>query len=241
MMVTGARKRIGWVVDAQEDFLRPDGRLYVVDRTDPADPGAEAVIQPLSETVRWMREHCALTVYTADWHGMEDDEIDAEAPNFESTFPPHCMGRSVDPALAAGAEIIAEVRPGDPLVLSPDASDDDARRLAKLAVERGAPILIQKVRFCVFSGNPASGALLAELAGLLGGDLEVIVAGVARDVCVKFAVEGLVDRGFVPTVVRDAVWGLGLEDAEAAFARWSERGRVIDVADLRAEARAAAG
>lgn len=226
------RPKVGWVVDAQEDFMRPDGRLYVVDRSDESDPGAAAVVEPLAAAARWMREHCAFTVFTADWHDLDDEEIDAASPDFERTFPPHCMGRSPDPDLRRGAEIIAEVRPDNPLVLAPDASEDEAVELARCAVEEGRPVLIQKVRFCVFAGNPATGALLAETGRLLGDELEVIVGGVARDVCVKFAVEGLAARGYAPTVLRDAVWGLGLEAASTAFSRWGRDGRVVDVADL---------
>lgn len=235
MTRSAARPRIGWVVDAQFDFMRPEGRLYVKDPGDPNDPGADAAAGALERAVAWMREHCAFTVFTADWHGPEDEEIDAERPDFETTFPPHCMGRADDPDLRAGAEILESIRPEDPLVLPADASAGAAREAAEAAARAGRPVLIQKVKFCVFSGSAATEAFLEAAARALGGGgVEVVVCGVARDVCVKFAVEGLAERGHQPVVLRDAVWGLGLEGAEASFSRWGELGSVIELADLKA-------
>ena len=54
----------------------------------------------------------------------------------------------------------------------------------------------------------------------------------ARDVCVTQAVDGLQDRGYRVTAVRDATWGLGLEPEEATLARWAVRGGVVTLAEL---------
>ena len=58
------------------------------------------------------------------------------------------------------------------------------------------------------------------------------MAGVARDVCVTQAIDGLQARGQRVTAIRDAMWGLGLEAEEDTLARWRRKGRVIEVADL---------
>ena len=56
--------------------------------------------------------------------------------------------------------------------------------------------------------------------------------GVARDVCVTQAVDGLQARGYAVTAVRDATWGLGLEPEAETLARWAGQGRVVTLAEL---------
>jgi len=222
--------KVGWVVDAQVDFMDPDGRLYVKDLFSDTDPGCVRMIPTLERAVTWMKAHCDVMVFTSDWHHLDDDEIDPVAPDpAKETYPPHCMGRSDDPTERAGAEIIAEIRPLDPMDLHIDATEEDARTLARLAVAEGRPIRILKNRFDVFIGNPATSALLLELEQALGRTLEFIVAGVARDVCVTQAVDGMQSRDYAVTALRDATWGLGLEAEDATLARWSARGRVLTV------------
>ena len=179
-----------------------------------------------------MRDHCDVVVYTADWHGIDDEEIDADHPDpAAGTYPPHCMGRSQDPEEALGARIIDPIRPMAPLVLDLDA-DETAESIARQAVGGRRAVLIRKNRFDVFTGNSATDAFVTALAGELGGDPEFVVAGVSRDVCVTKAVDGLQHRGYRTTALRDATWGLGLEDEQATLDRWETGGRVITVDEL---------
>ena len=226
--------RVGWVVDAQNDFLLPpeeSGRLYVHDLFDGGrDPGARLCVPALTRAVRWMEEHCDVMVYTGDWHAYGDAEIDTVAPDArKGTYPPHCMGLSDDAAEREGAQIHASIRPESPIILSRDATEQQAREVAQAAVRERRPIFVQKSRFNVFEGNPAADALVRELKSLLGGRVEIYVAGVARDVCVKQAVEGMLDplRGYPVTVVTDATWGLGLEEESASLSRWSQAGAAL--------------
>ena len=235
--------------------MNPAGRLYVRDLFDGSDPGAAEVIPALEAATAWMRAHCDVIVYTGDWHGLEDDEIDPVAPDpAAGTYPPHCMGRSPDAEERAGAEVIAEIRPRDPVVLAHDAGDEDAVRVAHRAVAERRPVFVRKTRFDVFEGNAACEGFVRSLGEVLGagagvgvaasaGDegpapeglgraLEFVVIGVARDVCVTQAVDGLQARGYAVTAVRDATWGLGLEPEEDTLARWAGRGRVVTLAEL---------
>ncbi len=216
---------VGWVVDVQRDFMEPEGRLYVKDLGNPSDPGAILALPVIVEAVEWMREQVRVMVYTGDWHGMEDPEIDAEAPDpGKGTYPPHCMGRSADPAERAGAEIIPAVAPADPMVLDVSATPGEARSVARQAVQEGRPVFIRKTRFDVFAGNPATDAFLDGLREALDSPFRIVVAGVARDVCVTQAVDGFLARGIPVEVVRDATWGLGLESEEETLARWAHGG-----------------
>jgi O-acetyl-ADP-ribose deacetylase (regulator of RNase III) len=60
---TGRPARIGWIVDAQNDFMRPPdagGRLYVHDLFDGGkDAGATQIIPALVRAVEWMAIHRA--------------------------------------------------------------------------------------------------------------------------------------------------------------------------------------
>jgi nicotinamidase-related amidase len=230
--MTERTARIGWMVDALNDFRLPPatgGRLYIHDLADDGDEGARLAIPALRRAVEWMHANCALVVFTGDWHAYGDAEIDPVHPDpARETYPPHCMGMSDDPAERAGAEIHPSVRPDDPIILARDATPCAAREAVERALAERRPVFIQKDRFDVFRGNPSAEAFLAELRRRLGL-LDVYVAGVARDVCVKHAVEGLLrpERGCLVTLVTDATWGLGLEPESASLARWSRDGAAL--------------
>ncbi len=233
------RRVVGWVVDVQNDFMRPDGRLYVKHLSEPEDPGAAEVERRIADAVSWMREHGEVVVYTGDWHALDDDEIDPVAPDpAKGTYPPHCMGRSPDPVEREGAELIPSVRPTDPLVLDVEADPARGESVAREALDTGRPVFIRKTRFDVFAGNEATEAFVAALAAELA-DPEFVVVGVARDVCVTQAVDGLVERGYHVTALRDATWGLGLEAEDVTLARWARGGRVTTLEVRAAEGREA--
>src|SRR5215213_1301146 len=75
--------RVGWIVDAQNDFLLPperSGRLYVHDLFDGGkDAGATQCTPALIRAARWMEAECDAIVYTGDWHSYDDAEIDTVA------------------------------------------------------------------------------------------------------------------------------------------------------------------
>ncbi|HEX8362940.1 MAG TPA: isochorismatase family protein [Longimicrobium sp.] len=232
--MNGKMARIGWVVDAQNDFLLPPergGRLYVRNLFDNGeDEGAQRAIPAIERAVEWMHEHCDVMVFTGDWHSYADEEIDAVAPDpSRGTYPPHCMGLSDDAAEREGAEIIASIRPEEPIVLARAANAADARAAARRAIADRRPVFIHKSRFDVFEGNAATDDLLRALREGLGRPVEVYVAGVARDVCVKQAVEGMLaeQRRLPVTVITDATWGLGIEEEAASLGRWLAAGAAL--------------
>lgn len=222
-------RRIGWVVDVQHDFMRPEGRLYVHDLFNAGDAGAIQATDAIVRSVAWMRAHCDVVVYTGDWHDYGDREIDPVTPDAtRGTYPPHCMGLSANEEERRGAALIPEIDPGnDALVLPRDASEALARTIARRAVDERRPIFVQKREFSVFEGNDGADALVAALRESLGGDAEFVVCGVATDVCVKQAVEGLLDRTAPVRVVRDATWSLGLVGEVETFGAWAGRGATV--------------
>ena len=236
MSASNGRRRVGWVTNVQNDFMRPPsegGRLYVSDLSDPSDEGAVLVKENIERAVRWMERHCDALVYTTDWHSLEDEEIDAVDPDpARGTYPPHCMGLSDDLEMVDGAAIIPSIRPEQPLVLERDADPATADTMARHAVRDGRPVVMRKSRFDVFDGNPAADAFVRALVEELGGEVEFVVIGVARDVCVTQEVESLQARDYPTVAVQDATWGLGLEDEETTLERWRRGGRVVRLEDL---------
>lgn len=231
--------RLGWIVDAQVDFMVPPdrgGRLYVHHLDDPDDPGAQRIIPTLKRTVEWLARHSRAVVYTGDWHTDDDAELDREAPDFINTYPAHCMGAGSDPAERDGAKLIPEVLPQLTMAeLSRDATPYDADRIAAEAAS-GQPVFIQKRLFSVFEGQPQTDRFLERLTMHLGKQPEVIVCGVATNVCVRQAVDGFLDRGYAVTVVRDAIWGLSRSAERNLIEEWRARGAaIVTLAELQHE------
>jgi nicotinamidase/pyrazinamidase len=205
-----------WDVDTQFDFMTPPeegGKLYVKDVNDAADAGATQIVPALERLSAYAREHGILRVATGDWHTLEHREIDPVDPDFRTTYPPHCMAGEV------GAEKIPGTWLRDPVVVPLRSDAEMARQAVRKAREEGRDIFVQKEEFSCFTGNPAVEALIEELEADA-----FVVYGVALDVCVKAAVEGMLDRGRTVWVAEDATWGLGLEPSRALLDRWEERG-----------------
>jgi nicotinamidase/pyrazinamidase len=187
--------RILWDVDTQVDFMEPGGKLYV--------PGAEQVAPAMAALVGAAREAGLVHVASADDHELTDSEI-SDDPDFETTYPPHCLRGT------RGARKIRETEQEDPVPLGLQAVPE--RYL------HGREFLLLKKSFDVFT-NPNADALLAAL-----DPDEVVVFGVATDVCDDAAIRGLLDRGRRVRFVEDAARGLDEARAADCRAAWRERG-----------------
>jgi nicotinamidase/pyrazinamidase len=189
-----------WDVDTQIDFMRPDGKLYV--------PGAEETAPAMRRLVEAAREAGITHVASADDHELTDPEI-SDDPDFRNTYPPHCLRGT------RGAERIPETEQADPLPLSlvpyPPGLVPDL-----LAGRR--EILLLKKNFNVFT-NPNTDSVL----DVLDPD-EVVLFGVATDVCDDAAILGLLQRGRRVTFVEDAARGLDDARVAACTKAWREAG-----------------
>ena len=86
-------------------------------------------------------------------------------------------------------------------------------------VRESRSVLLLKNRFDVFS-NPNT----EKVVELLEPE-HVVLYGVAQDVCVSYAIEGLWERGYTDlTLVRDATAAIRDEKGEELFERWEEQG-----------------
>jgi nicotinamidase/pyrazinamidase len=193
-------RRIFWDVDTQVDFMEPSGKLYV--------PGARDVAPALERLVDAARAAGIVHVASADDHELTDPEI-SESPDLRNTFPPHCLRGT------HGAEKILETKQRDPLPLS--LVPFPPGLIPRLVAGR-REILLLKKNFNVFT-NPNTEPLLDAL-----DPDEVVVFGVATDVCDDAAILGFLLRGRRVRFVEDAASGLDEARVAACTAVWRERG-----------------
>jgi nicotinamidase/pyrazinamidase len=184
-----------WDVDTQVDFVLPTGKLYV--------PGAEAAIPAMRRLVEAAREAGIVHVASADDHELTDEEI-SESPDFASTYPPHCLRGT------RGAQKIPETEQEEPVPLTLTPVPD--RYL------QGREFLLLKKSFDVFT-NPHTDRLLQRLE-----PDEIVLFGVATDVCNDAAIKGFLERGLRVRFVEDAARGLDESRVAASTAAWREAG-----------------
>jgi nicotinamidase/pyrazinamidase len=188
-------KRVLWDVDTQIDFVRANGKLAV--------PGAEEVVPAMARLVEAARTAGIPHVASADDHELTDPEISLE-PDFSTTYPPHCLRGT------RGAQKIPETEQLDPVPLGSGLVSD--RYLS------GREFLILKKHFDVFT-NPNADVIVR----LLDPD-EIVLFGVATDVCNDAAILGLLERGLRVRFVEDAARGLDDARVAACTAAWRGRG-----------------
>ncbi|MGN6798723.1 MAG: cysteine hydrolase family protein [Gaiellaceae bacterium] len=197
-------KRLLWDVDTQVDFIDADGELAV--------PNAESRVPAMARLVEWARREGIPHIASVDDHELTDPEI-SEEPDFADTFPPHCLRGT------RGAEKIAETEQADPVPLGATEVPDKWLR--------GREFLIHKKHFDVFT-NPNTERLLEHFK-----PDEIVLFGVATDICNDAAIKGLRRRGYDVTFVEDASCGIDDERSQACIVDWQGGGvRIATVDDV---------
>jgi nicotinamidase/pyrazinamidase len=184
-----------WDVDTQVDFMLPHGKLYV--------PGAEETIPAMERLVAAARAAGVVHVASADDHELTDSEI-SEQPDYSTTYPPHCLRGT------RGARKIPETEQEDPVPIT-------LERLPEHYLA-GREFLLLKKSFDVFT-NPNTERLLERL-----DPDEIVVFGVATDVCNDAAIRAFLDRGRKVRFVEDAARGLDEGRVTACTSAWREAG-----------------
>jgi nicotinamidase/pyrazinamidase len=193
-------RRILWDVDTQVDFMLPHGKLYV--------GGAEQTAPAMKRLVDAARSAGIPHVASADDHELTDPEI-ADDPDFTNTFPPHCLRGT------RGAEKIPETSQEDPLPLALIPYPPGA---VPGLIEGRREILLLKKNFDVFT-NPNTQAVLEAL-----DPEEIVVFGVATDICDNAAILGFLQRGRRVRFVEDAARGIDEERTDACMTAWRAGG-----------------
>lgn len=192
-----------WDVDTQVDFMRADGRLYV--------PDSEAIIPALARLTERAHRQGIRILASADDHVPGHREL-SDRPDWQETFPPHCMRGT------PGQTRIPETTLAHPLVIEPEPADRGALA-ARVRTHQG-DLLFHKHWFDVFT-NPN---LLPALEAL--APAAVVIYGVALDVCVRHAVEGLLRHrpDIRLALVTDATRAIHQDQADGLLADWAGRG-----------------
>lgn len=207
-------KTIFWDIDTQFDFLNPNGKLYI--------PGADNIIDNISQTRRFALTNGYPLIASVDWHSLDDEEI-SENPDFKNTFPPHCL------AAQPGSERVGYL--GDIPIDHIDIPSVDDNALRTLTDKPQYHIVIRTNTVDMFQ-NPNTTALLDIVKPKLS-----IVFGVALDVCVLHAVNGLLRWGKTEIIIiKDAVEGLQIISNEDVYKQLQNKGvRIAELCDIQKE------
>ena len=196
-------RTVFWDVDTQVDFMRSSGKLYV--------PGSEEIIPVLERLTRHAHDRGIRIIASADDHVSGHREL-STAPDWKETFPDHCMRGT------PGQRKIPETALRNPLVIEPEPEDPAA--LAARVRRHDGDILFHKHWFDVFTNPnvlPVVDAVAPE---------EIILYGVALDVCDRYVIEGLRRHrpGIPLTLVTDATRAIHADQAPALLEDWRRRG-----------------
>ena len=152
-------------------------------------PGAERIVSAIARLNRFAAAHGIPVVSTTDAHQENDPEF--------ALWPPHCIA-------GTWGQHKAEATLLDGRIVIPN-------RDCALALEGAPQIIIEKQTVDVFAA-PNLGRVLARL------DADrYVVYGVVTEICVLYAVRGLLKTGKPVTVVTDAVETLNAEDSARAL------------------------
>jgi nicotinamidase-related amidase len=183
-------KTIFWEVDVQADFMLPGGSLYI--------PGAEKILANINLLVDAARQGRVFLISSADAHNPNDPE--------QSDWPPHCLKGT------AGADLMPEAC-ASPRLIIPNQEG------FTLPEDLGAfrQVTLEKNTLDVFD-NPNTDTLLARLnpaaSSAFESSLQFVVFGVATEYCVRLTANGLLRRGYLVSVVTDAIRAIDQEKAQ---------------------------
>jgi nicotinamidase/pyrazinamidase len=152
-------------------------------------PGAEKIVPAIARLNRFAAERGIPVVSTTDAHTERDPEF--------QIWPHHCVAGTWGQRKAESTLL-------DKRVVVPSSGGE-------IAIDGAKQIVVEKQTVDVFAAPN-----LSRVIERLGGD-EYVVYGVVTEICVLYAVRGLLKLGKPITVVTDAIETLKAADSEKAL------------------------
>ena len=204
-------KLIFWNVDTQYDFIEDKkykGTLVI--------PESGLIRPSLNLLTQYASNRGVQVVNTGDWHDKKSQEI-GENPDYINIFPRHCMAGTF------GVKFIPETQPKNPVVIT-----WKDKRFDRDEILKTRNLVLYKDHFSVFNGNKHTDKIIETIS-----PDEAVVYGVATDVCVKYAVLGLQQRGVQCYVALDAIKGITPESSDKALEEMTNAGaRFVTTQDV---------
>ncbi|MGB8732659.1 MAG: isochorismatase family cysteine hydrolase [Candidatus Sulfotelmatobacter sp.] len=157
-------------------------------------PGAERLLPNIRKLTDAARQGRVFLVSHGCYHTKDDPEF--------QTFPPHCIKGT------SGSAFVPEALTDKIVTVPNEASATLPRDLSQYQ-----QILLEKQTLDIFESRH-----VAKVLKQFGDDIEFVVFGVVTEYCVRFAAEGLLDRGRRVSVVEDAIETLKAEDGRRTLA-----------------------
>jgi nicotinamidase/pyrazinamidase len=152
-------------------------------------PGAERIVPAIARLNRYAAAHGIPVVSTTDAHTEDDPEF--------RTWPHHCVagtwGQRKAETTLLDRRVVVPNRPGE------------------VSIRGAQQIVVEKQTVDVFQA-PNLGRVVEQLAAD-----RFVVYGVVTEICVLFAVRGLLKTGKPVTVVTDAIETLKAEDSDRSL------------------------
>ena len=167
-------------------------------------PGAERIVKSLGELTSFAAANRLPVVSTADAHTEDDPEF--------RTWKPHCV------AGTAGQQKACLTLLNDRLIL---ASEPGALETIRPRAKDARQIVVEKQSVDCFT-NPS----LRPLLDLLAAE-RFVVYGVVTEVCVRYAVFGLLETGARVELVTDAIQSLSESEERKTIQEFQGRGGLL--------------
>jgi nicotinamidase/pyrazinamidase len=162
-------------------------------------PGAERIVPAIARLNRYAAGHGIPVVSTVDAHAEDDPEF--------QIWPHHCVtgtwGQRKAESTLLDRRVVIPNRPCD------------------LAIDGARQIVVEKQTVDVFAARN-----VGRVVERLGAD-RFVVYGVVTEICVLYAVRGLLKTGKPVTIVTDAIETLKAENSERALAECCAAGATL--------------